>query len=177
MAQSCHPKRGPRVKLAGDTQIGGPTAARNLDSDFALQKDSLSENAGWIVNKASGKNARAGKRVLIVEDELMIRMLLEDMLGDLGYEVAGEAAKVQEALEAVNSIDFDLAILDVNLEGEASAAVADALSARGRAFVFATGYSEAGLPEAHRGRPILKKPFQADQLCRVLETAFGGGKD
>jgi CheY-like chemotaxis protein len=126
---------------------------------------------------AAGKTVRSSKRILIVEDELMIRMLLEDMLGDLGYEVAGEAAKVQEALEAVNSIDFDLAILDVNLEGQPSAAVADALSARGRAFVFATGYSESGLPEAHRGRPVLKKPFQADQLGRVLETAFAGGRD
>ena len=112
------------------------------------------------------------KRILIVEDEPMIRMLLEDMLGDLGYAIAGEAARVGEALDAVRSVDFDLAILDLMLEGEPSLPVADALAAGGRDFVFASGYGESGLPQAHRSRPILNKPFQSDELDRILRTAL-----
>ena len=87
------------------------------------------------------------KRILVVEDELMIRMLLEDMLGELGYTVAAEAARIEEALDAAKNAEFDIAILDVNLNGQPIAPVADALVARGMPFVFATGYGERGLPE------------------------------
>jgi CheY-like chemotaxis protein len=78
----------------------------------------------------------------------MIRMLLEDMLGELGYIVAAEAARIDEALEATKNADFDLAILDGNLNGEPVSPVADALVARGMPFVFATGYGE--MPEPYR---------------------------
>jgi len=114
------------------------------------------------------------KRILIVEDELMIRMLLEDMLSELGHSVAAEAARVEEALEAAKSADFDLAILDVNLNGEPISPVADVLAARGTPFVFATGYGERGLPESHRDRPTLKKPFQLEGLRQTLESALAG---
>jgi CheY-like chemotaxis protein len=113
------------------------------------------------------------KRVLVVEDELMIRMLLEDMLGELGYTIAAQAARLDEALQAASTGDFDLAILDVNLDGKPILPVADALAARGTPFVFATGYEERGLPEAYRDRPTLKKPFQIDGLRRVLQSAVG----
>ena len=116
--------------------------------------------------------APQGKRILIVEDELMIRMLLEDMLGVLGHTVAGEAARVDEALEAARSAVFDLAILDVDLNGEPVSPVADALVARGTPFVFATGYGERALPERYRDRPTLKKPFQLEGLKRMLQTAL-----
>jgi CheY-like chemotaxis protein len=66
------------------------------------------------------------KRILVVEDEAMIRMLLEDMLGELGYTIAAEAARVEEALEAAKNADFDLAILDANLNGQPASPVADA---------------------------------------------------
>src|SRR6476661_1774291 len=78
------------------------------------------------------------KRILVVEDEPMIRMMLEDMLGELGYTVAAEAARIDEALEATKNADFDLAILDANLDGHPVSPVADALVARGTPFVFAT---------------------------------------
>ncbi len=73
----------------------------------------------------AGKSA---KRILLVEDELMIRMLLEDMLGELGYTIAAEAGRVEEALQAAKTADFDLAILDVNLNGEPIGPVAEAWS-------------------------------------------------
>jgi CheY-like chemotaxis protein len=117
------------------------------------------------------------KRILVVEDELMIRMLLEDMLGELGYTVAAEAGRIDEALQAAKTADFDLAILDVNLEGEPVLPVADVLAARGRPFVFATGYGERGLPEAYRDRPTLKKPFQMDGLKQLLQSALQEGKN
>jgi CheY-like chemotaxis protein len=114
-----------------------------------------------------------GKRILVVEDELMIRMLLEDMLGELGYVVAAEAARIDEALDAAQNAAFDVAILDVNLNGEPILPVADALAARGTPFVFATGYGERGLPEAYRDRPTLKKPFQLEGLEQMLQSALG----
>ena len=117
-----------------------------------------------------------GKRILVVEDELMIRMLLEDMLGELGYVVAAEAARIDEALDAANNAVFDVAILDVNLNGEPILPVADALAARGTPFVFATGYGERGLPEAYRDRPTLKKPFQIEGLEQMLQSALKRGE-
>src|SRR6266446_5747084 len=108
------------------------------------------------------------KRILVVEDEVMIRMLLEDMLGELGYTVAAEAARMDEALEATKNADFDLAILDANLNGQPVSPVADA---RGTPFVFATGYGE--MPKPYRDRPTLKKPFQMDGLKQMLQSALG----
>jgi CheY-like chemotaxis protein len=125
--------------------------------------------------KAAQAAARTS-RVLVVEDELMIRMLLEDMLGELGYAIAAEASRLEEALEAVRSADFDLAILDVNLNGQPIAPVADALAARGTPFVFATGYGDRGLPDGHRDRPVLKKPFQMDGLREMLRSALQTGR-
>jgi CheY-like chemotaxis protein len=118
--------------------------------------------------------AIAAKRILVVEDELMIRMLLEDMLAELGYTVAAEASRLDEALEAARIADFDIAILDVNLSGQPISPVADVLAARGMPFVFATGYGERGLPDAYRDRPTLKKPFQLDNLKRTLQSALDG---
>jgi CheY-like chemotaxis protein len=127
-----------------------------------------------VPNQAGG--SPPGKRILVVEDELMIRMLLEDMLGELGYTIAAEAARLDEALAAARNIEFDVAILDVNLNGQTTAPVAEALAARGTPFVFATGYGEHGLPEAYRDRPTLKKPFQMDGLNRALQSALAIGK-
>ena len=111
------------------------------------------------------------KRILIVEDEVMIRMLLEDMLGELGYTVAAEAARIEEALEATKNADFDLAILDADLNGQPASPVADALVARDIGFVFVTGYDDHGL-FAYRDRPTLKKPFQIDALKRCCKSAL-----
>jgi len=116
--------------------------------------------------------ATPARRILVVEDELMIRMLLEDMLGELGYTVAAEAGRLEDALAAAQSADIDVAILDVNLNGQPILPVADALAARGTPFVFATGYGERGLPEPYRDRPTLKKPFQLEGLKQMLDHAL-----
>jgi CheY-like chemotaxis protein len=113
------------------------------------------------------------RRVLVVEDEMLIGMLLEDMLADLGQEVVAVVPRVNEALAAVQREVFDLAILDVHLNGQAVFPVADSLIEKGVPFVFATGYGERGLPEKYRDRPILQKPFARDDLARVLKLLTG----
>jgi CheY-like chemotaxis protein len=127
-----------------------------------------------MASVAQAQPVMPAKRILVVEDELMIRMLLEDMLGELGYTVTAEAGRLEEALQAAKTADFDIAILDVNLDGEPVSPVADALVARGTPFVFATGYGERGLPEPYRDRPTLKKPFQMDGLKQMLQSALEG---
>lgn len=115
----------------------------------------------------------AAKRVLVVEDEMLIGMLLEDMLADLGHTVAAVVPRLKDALVAVEKDNFDLAILDVHLHGESVFPVADALKARGIPFVFATGYGERGLPDNYREQPVLQKPFAKADLERVLKLVFG----
>jgi CheY-like chemotaxis protein len=121
---------------------------------------------------AEPQAALGGKRILVVEDELMIRMLLEDMLAELGCTIAAQAGHLDEALETARNGEFDIAILDVNLGGQPILPVADALAARGLPFVFATGYGERGLPDSYRERPTLKKPFELDSLRRTLESTL-----
>jgi CheY-like chemotaxis protein len=115
-------------------------------------------------------------RVLIVEDEALVAMLLEDMLIDAGYAVSGTASAITQALEFVADAanDFDVAILDVNLRGQPIFPVAEALAAAGKPFVFATGYGAGSLPEAWRDRPTLQKPFGAGDVERVLAAALAG---
>ena len=114
----------------------------------------------------------AGKNVLVVEDEIMIRLLLEDMLGDLGYNIAAAVGRVDDAVKVARTGEFDVAILDVNLNGQTVCPVAEILEARGLPFVFATGYGERGLPERFSNRPTLQKPFQQENLGRILTQAF-----
>ncbi len=118
----------------------------------------------------SEAKVHAGKRVLIVEDELMIRMLLDGMLTDLGYTVVAEAGRVDEALAVAQKAEFDVAILDVNLNGQPITPVAEALVRRGLPFVFATGYGQRGVPDAFRNNVTLQKPFQMEALERAIEA-------
>jgi CheY-like chemotaxis protein len=108
-------------------------------------------------------------RLLVVEDEYLIRMLLEDMLVDLGYDVAAAVGSIAEASEFAASGDFNAAILDVNLDGQQIYPVAEILAKRGLPFVFVTGYGERSLPEPYGDRPALQKPFQAEQLKAMLD--------
>jgi CheY-like chemotaxis protein len=116
--------------------------------------------------------ADCAKRVLIVEDDVMIRMLIEDMLTDLGHSVTAQAARIEDAMAAAQTADIDLAILDINLNGQTTYPVAQALATRGTPFLFATGYGEHGMPDAFRDRPMLKKPFHMDGLKRVIDVAL-----
>ncbi len=122
---------------------------------------------------ASGSGELTGKRVLIVEDEALVTMLIEDALIELGCEVAAIASRFDEALAKAQSLSFDVAILDVNLDGRRSFPIADALARRGIAFLFATGYGMAGLPPGVTGAPVIEKPFPLRDLREALEAALG----
>jgi CheY-like chemotaxis protein len=107
-------------------------------------------------------------KVLVVEDEMMIAMLIEDMLDELGCKVVGPATNVPRALELIGKESIDVAVLDLNLDGRDTYAIADALQGKNVPFIFATGYGSAGLRQEYGHRPVLQKPFQA----RALETAL-----
>src|ERR1700756_1894445 len=113
-----------------------------------------------------------GGSVFLVEDEVMIRMMVADMLEELGYRIAAEAGEISEAIRLAQSVDFDLAILDVNVNGKVISPVADLIAARNRPFIFATGYGSSGLPAEYRDRPALQKPFQIETLARTIEQAL-----
>ena len=113
-----------------------------------------------------------GGSVFLVEDEVMIRMMVADMLEELGYRIAAEAGEISEALKLAQNADFDFAILDVNVNGKVISPVADLLKARNRPFIFATGYGSSGLPEEYRDRPALQKPFQLDTLARMIDSTL-----
>lgn len=113
-----------------------------------------------------------GFRVLVIEDEAMVAMLLEAMLEDLGHTVAGSAAKVDDAMRLIAEAQADAAILDVNLHGKETYPLAEALKARGIPFVFATGYDSSGLREEWRGTKVLQKPFQVKELNEAVSSMF-----
>ncbi|MDE2486533.1 MAG: response regulator [Alphaproteobacteria bacterium] len=109
-----------------------------------------------------------GMRVLVVEDEMMVSMLIEDMLTELGCEVVGPASRLDEAMALARDAELDCAVLDVNLGGQPIFPLADLLRERGRPFAFATGYGDAGLRDVDKGSPVLQKPFREGDLARVL---------
>jgi CheY-like chemotaxis protein len=112
---------------------------------------------------ASGK-----LRVLIIEDEGLVAMLIEDMLIELGHEIAGVAGRMADAIRLAENGSFNFAILDVNLDGTPSYPVAEILKTRGIPFVFATGYGPKGLDPVHAGIPTLQKPFMRSDLEAAL---------
>jgi len=110
-------------------------------------------------------------RILIVEDEMLVAMNIEDMLLDLGHEVAGIASRLEPALALAREGEFDLAMLDVNLAGDQSFPIADILLERGLPFLFATGYGAKGIPEAYRAYPVLQKPFRMAELGEAVKLS------
>jgi CheY-like chemotaxis protein len=110
----------------------------------------------------------SGRRSLVVEDEMLVLLMIEDMLADLGCESVTTAATINQALALIDTQTFDVAMLDMNLNGNQTYAVADALAAQGVPFVFSTGYSGHDIRDGYRDRPVLKKPFGDDELGDVL---------
>jgi len=111
-------------------------------------------------------------RILIVEDEMLVAMNIEDMLLDLGHEVAGIASRLEPALALAREGEFDVAMLDVNLAGEQSFPVADMLLHRGIPFLFATGYGAKGIPDSYQMHPVLQKPFRMGELSEMLKSSI-----
>ena len=112
-----------------------------------------------------------GLRVLVVEDEMLVSMLVEDMLEDLGHVPVGPAARLDAGIRLANSETLDLAILDINLGGTKSFPIADVLTARGVPVIFATGYGVNGLDQRFLGFQVIAKPFSEAALKNAIRTA------
>ena len=118
----------------------------------------------------------AGLRILVVEDEVLIGMMLETMLEDLGCQVVGLAASIDEALASVRQHTPDGVLLDMNMDGKSTRAVAEELLGRAMPFLLVTGYDGMDSdPPAIRTAPRLKKPFSRDELARGMLEVFGAG--
>src|SRR3954468_7021387 len=110
----------------------------------------------------------AGKRVLLVEDEMLVAMMMKDMLTDLGFSVVGPYGRISEALPVARANDLEAAVLDINLNGELVYPVAEALVARGVPIVFVTGYGAESIDKQFSQIPVLQKPIER----KVLESFF-----
>ena len=115
---------------------------------------------------------QTAKRVLIVEDEVLLAMHLEDLLTELGHEVVGQATRIDEAMKLARESDIDFAILDINVAGTKSFPVAEILRQRGIPFAFATGYGAEGLMDGYRDDPALRKPYAQEDLERAIAQVF-----
>lgn len=111
----------------------------------------------------------SGRSILVVEDEMLVLMSIETMLEDLGCTDVEATATVPGALQLLKECSFDAAMLDVNLNGETSYPVADALIAAGIPFVFSTGYADRGDRQDLACRPVLRKPYVCAELAAKLE--------
>lgn len=115
-------------------------------------------------------------RILIVEDEFLVAMLLEDLLSEIGYSSVTCITRLDKALQFVDQTPLDLAILDVNLGGEQSFPIAEVLRRRGIPFIFATGYGAEGLVGEFHNELVLQKPYEPVELKRAIEEVLARAK-
>jgi CheY-like chemotaxis protein len=120
-------------------------------------------------------NDLQGVRVLLVEDQMIVAMHIEDMLQAAGCTVVGPVGTLQAAIAMAREEPLDVAILDVNLDGDKVYPAAEELLSRGIPFILATGFGELALPEKWRYRPRLSKPFLREQLEQLLSSVTRRG--
>lgn len=121
----------------------------------------------------SESGSLAGLKVFVVEDEMLVSMLVEDMLGDLGCEVVGPAASLAEAIPLAETAEMGAALLDLNLAGKSVHPVADILLARKVPFIFASGYGDTSADGPYQGVPSLQKPYRMGDLEKALRDLVG----
>jgi CheY-like chemotaxis protein len=109
-----------------------------------------------------------GRRILVVEDEMVILLLIEDTLSDAGCDSVSAAATAELAIDLINEQAFDAAVLDINLKDGDSYSIADALNAHDVPFVFTTGNNVRSIKEGYRDRAVLSKPYRPQQLIQTL---------
>jgi DNA-binding response OmpR family regulator len=135
----------------------------------------LAESTAGAAERMTATRDLAGTRVLVLEDETLVSMMVEDMLADLACEVIGPFARLDQAMEAVAALKqpIDVALLDVNLGRQQSFPLAEILRDKGVPFVFTTGYDDSGIPAEWRDRPALRKPFMLHHMKDALQKALG----
>lgn len=117
----------------------------------------------------------AGRRVLLVEDEALVAIMMRDMLTDLGFSVVGPVGDRTTAIAAARQADIEGAVLDLNLRGETTYPVADELNARGIPFIFLTGYDRGVIDRRYASVPLLQKPVDEQTLQRALAALLDLG--
>lgn len=123
---------------------------------------------------SASRTIRKPLRVLVVEDEALIGMMFEDALQDLGCEVVGICTTLDRAKACAASLEFDVAILDVNIHGQEITPVGHILRSRGIPFVVSTGYRGDSIPDEFRERPLLAKPFGDEDIKTALQAVIAG---
>ena len=123
------------------------------------------------LNGGAGLKVSGRPRVLLVEDEALVAMMIQECLGDFGYQVVGPIATATEAAVRAEDGNFEAAVLDINLGDGAVYPIADMLAARGVPFVFVTGYDAESVEPRFRNVPILQKPIERDVLQRIFVVA------
>jgi CheY-like chemotaxis protein len=127
-----------------------------------------------VASPSTAYSQHTPPRVLIVEDEFLIAQLIEEMVTELGYSVAGVAHTVAAALKAFSELNFDAVLLDMNLDGRRNPETADFLLQRGIPFAFVSGYDYIG--ERHHAHvPMVLKPFSDEQIGAALRALVGPG--
>jgi CheY-like chemotaxis protein len=114
-----------------------------------------------------------GLAIFLVEDEALIRMMIVEMIDELGHRVIAEAGSVHQALPLASNSIFDLAVLDINVGGFNISPVAERVAARGLPFVFVSGYGPEGKPPLFKDTPVLRKPFLIVDFDAIIKSAVG----
>jgi CheY-like chemotaxis protein len=114
-----------------------------------------------------------GKSVFLVEDEALIRMMIVEMLEELGHRVVAEAGSIERAEPLARASVFDLAVFDINIGGFNISPIAEIVAARSLPFVFVSGYGPAGRPALFADRPVLRKPFLIEHFADMINSAIG----
>lgn len=122
-------------------------------------------------------NELAGYRVLVIEDEYFLARDLEDTLTQAGAEVIGPLGQLQDALDQVRRDGFELAVLDLNLGGSLAYSVADALTAQGVPFVFASAYALSDIPQRFKNLRYVEKPYHPLAVIRALSRLIRSTHD
>jgi PAS domain S-box-containing protein len=165
-----HPQ-GVRATLIADASaLAHPDPATEAESALAGPPALMDEQDGASEGEATVDDIR-GVKVLIVEDAVLLALELEAGLTEAGAVVVGMAASLEEA-QAMTHLDFDVAVLDANLNGQSVIPVAHALARRGAPFIFATGYGEAGAAPEGFGAPVVRKPYNVRQIATALVAAL-----
>jgi CheY-like chemotaxis protein len=160
----------PLQSQAGGSGRAGEVASGAAGLEFAAGA------AGPAHDEAPGSDqpisALLGVRVLVVEDEMMVALFIEDTLRELGCDVIEPAHTITDARARIEDHEIDAAVLDINIAEDEVYPIADLLASRGVPFVFATGYALESIQEEWRSRPIIRKPYHAEQLRAALENAL-----
>jgi CheY-like chemotaxis protein len=110
--------------------------------------------------------------IFLLEDETLIRLMIAEIVEGLGHRVVAEAGTIDEGIRLAQAAEFDLALLDINIDGDTSAEIAKIIERRGLPFLFVTGYRSTGLAPPFHDRLVLQKPFQTETLRSAIDESL-----